>query len=786
MMIFTAARTRAEPHFFVSTSTVNKTGTVGAAAAVNKGARKVDALIANSTVNTTGGDLNVNAIKNGVDVAAALGLAVAVTQNASNTNVAAGVGVNLADNDVRAMVANSDTGSTDKAFDNLNVNAASNDIQVAGGADISLALGTSGKASSITATVMLSEIDNDLQAGIENGNHFAANADIATSKSDVQVNAGLSVGVSSSADSAYVGSGNNPFVFNGTATYGEFVSTSDAFIDNAKLNASSVNLLNDQKVNDNSKRQTLIDSGLDITGAGYMGEKVKEYVNPEAGNGALLVGAAVGVQFAYTGSSQSMTFPVGASIAVNKVKINDTVSIKDSTINTGVLVADSKDKLRLVNVSAGVAGSYSGQGNYGGSGSGHDIVLIYQGDDLPSTGFHAVGSVGWNVGSIDNGVNVSGSDITAHTVNIGSENDSQNVNVAGEVSIGQSHAVGLALAVNSLNNTVDSTVKNSTITGIDNAVNSIDIDSKNTSKIVELGVCANISTANWAVNGNIAINKGRNSTKAIADGLIATEIDWLGVNSDDKATKTTSAGNINISKDTNMGAGVAYTAIGKKDSKETLEATIKNSDITARTGGKIALSTKDGSTINSIAAGVGVAFAGGNFFKINAQGAGAASYLYKDVDAGLINTAVKGNPDLKVDANSDGDISTVATIISGSNQTAITGTVGVASSEINQDTDAFFKNDALNETANALGNVDIRATSAQKIAGGVGSSSITIGDRSVFTSAGSGSRNQIGSNTNALVENVNATVNKNFGVVSQSDDVLANYAGTVGISGGTD
>lgn len=110
--------------------------------------------------------------------------------------------------------------------------------------------------------------------------------------------------------------------------------------------------------------------------------------------------------------------------------------------------------------------------------------------------------------------------------------------------------------------------------------------------------------------------------------------------------------------------------------------------------------------------------------------------------------------------------------------------MGVASSSINQNTDAFYKNDALNATVNDLGNVRLRAESKQEIASGVGSGALTISDQSGFTGAGAGSYNNIGSTTNALVENVNAKAEKNFGVVAQSDDILSNYAGTVEISGG--
>ncbi len=768
--------------------------TVGAAAAVNEGDRKVDALIANSNIiSNQNGDLNLSASKDGVDVAAASGLAIAVTDSGGTTvNVAAGVGINLADNDVRAMIVNSDSANNVSKFNNLNVHAESGDVQVAGGADVAVAFATGGSVLTATASYMMSDIDNDLQAGIFNGTHHAYNVDISTVKSDTQVNAALSVGVSSSNDTDYNASNlTNPYSFTGTITLDDYTSTSDAFVDSAVIHSYSVNLLNDQKSNANSKRQTLLDQGLDITGSTYLGDKAKDFVNPDELNGSVIVGAAVGAQTAVTFNNNGSAVPVGASIALNYIDVDDNVSIKDSTINSDVLVADSIDKLSLVNVSAGIAASYSGQADKDSQlppqpPANQQAQLIHNGNAYSQK---TLGSVGWNVGSIDNAVNISGSNINSHTVDINSDNQSNAVNVAGEISLGDALTVGLGLASNELNCSVQANLNNSTFYGFEHAVNSVDIDSNNLSNVVEVAACLNVSTSSSVLNANIATNKGSNNTVANIDRLNAFNIDWLNVNSVDRALKITVAGDLNLASNWSLGAGVAYSRIGTDDNQEFLAATIRNSNIHARQGSNISLNAQDQSSLSTTAAGIAVVFdqskSGNVNYQFNMRGAGAASYIDKDVDAGLHNSNIFGKPDLDINAKSAPDITNVAALFSGSNKAYITAAVGVASSHINQHTDAFFKNDALNETANEFANFNLRAESKQEIASGVGAGAIELQDTSILTAAGSGSYVDIASNTNANVNNINANAAKNFGVVAQSDDILSNYAGTIEISGGT-
>ena len=510
--------------------------------------------------------------------------------------------------------------------------------------------------------------------------------------------------------------------------------------------------------------------------------------DPVNADGAVIVGAAVGVNVAYTKDEESSPRGIEAAVAVNKLNIDDNVSINNSTLNAPTVIASSNDKLRIVNVSAGSAGSesaFSGEVRDAVNNADNNELIQLNDKTNYRSGLNAVGSVGWNVGSVNNAVIVNQSTINANTVNIKSNNDSQAVNVAGEIDVGDTLAVGLALASNSLDNTVKSNVNNSTISGLDNASNSIVIDAQNRSKVVEVAASVNVSTSNKAINGNVAINSGSNNTRAFANNLSADNLDALTINSSDTATKTTVAGMANVSSGAQLAAAVAFSRIGTSDKNEILQSTIANSNIQARDNADISLTTNDDSNITTTAAGIGITFGNSNSFKFSAQGAGAASYITKDVDAGLVNTNVTGTPDLTVDAQSASNAKTVAAIIAGARQAGITSSIGVAVNDINQDTYAFFNNDTLNSDPSALANVDIRASSKQNLTGGVGSGGVSILDNNLFTGAGSGSHNHIGSNTNALVKNLNASATKNFGVVSQSDDVLANYAGTVDVTGGT-
>lgn len=157
-----------------------KKGALGTAIAVNRLDRNADAVMLASNISQAGNIKNT-AIRNGAEVAAALGLAVTNDSQGTSTDasVAFGLAMNKANTGARALLVDTTsryetqadnityTGGTD-----LETSAYDGDIQVAGGVDLAWVktdqAGT-GIAAGMTAAV--SEISNDIQSGIQGGSY---------------------------------------------------------------------------------------------------------------------------------------------------------------------------------------------------------------------------------------------------------------------------------------------------------------------------------------------------------------------------------------------------------------------------------------------------------------------------------------------------------------------------------------------------------------------------------------------------------------------------------------
>lgn len=150
-------------------------GALGTAVAVNKLDQKINSLIVDSDITQAGSVLNT-AVKNGSEVAAGLGVAV-VNQTggaAAGGSAAFGLSLNMVENDIHAILIDSSatyvkdgvyTGGT-----SLENRAHDGDIQVAGGANLAwLSTGGSGIAAGIT--VAASDLENDIQSGIQGGRY---------------------------------------------------------------------------------------------------------------------------------------------------------------------------------------------------------------------------------------------------------------------------------------------------------------------------------------------------------------------------------------------------------------------------------------------------------------------------------------------------------------------------------------------------------------------------------------------------------------------------------------
>ena len=304
----------------------------------------------------------------------------------------------------------------------------------------------------------------------------------------------------------------------------------------------------------------------------------------------------------------------------------------------------------------------------------------------------------------------------------------------------------------------------------------------------------------WALNGSVGLNMGNNSTKSIIAPNLINGVDKLNVFATDNTSKTTIGGDITISYGGNVAAGgsVAYANIGSTDDKEIVNAKLANAVINTNNNATIDVESLDSANITTVAVGAGGSINSG---KLTFQGAAAVSELNKDnlaeISNAIINQNSTNNADVKIISTSGANTSegltvgndklgvnnkvkTAAAVLDAdfSSDSWFDGAAAVTVNKFNQTSSANFKNDSRPTTASNLGNVNMFSNSEADILGvAVGGA----GGKSVISAAGSTSYNYINNSAKTLVENENVKANKNFGVVSQSDDKISNYAGAVNI-----
>ena len=248
--------------------------------------------------------------------------------------------------------------------------------------------------------------------------------------------------------------------------------------------------------------------------------------------------------------------------------------------------------------------------------------------------------------------------------------------------------------------------------------------------------------------------------------------------------------------DVAAGGAVAYANIGKASNKEVINAKITNATITTQNAGVIDVESLDNAKMTTVGTGAGAS--GGKFAF---QGAAAVSNVNKDNIAEISNSNITGGtPDIKIISTSGGNgndglnfgddkinvnnkINTATGVIDVdfTDETWFNGEFAIGVNKFNQSTQANFKNTTRPKIVSNAGNVNIYSNSEADILGVLAGCS---GGKSKVSASGSTAYNFINNSAESLVENANVNASKNFGVVSQSDDKIANYAGAVNINVG--
>ena len=730
---------------------------IGGAVAYTDTSQNVDAIVKNSTI--TANAINNSASRADSDVSAGMGLAVSTNSGneGKNIDVAISASINFIDGDTHALLLNN-TGKNST----INNAATIDSLQVAGGLDIAGSSG-GGKGFNLGGSAAASKINNDLQSGISGGSYDnLGNVDITATKKTNQVDVAVAGGITT-------GSNTKGFSFGGAVSVSDITNNSRAFLDGTtKFNSSgTVNVDALDVKNSNSRKDYLSSRSINSDATSYLDSSDSSKLN----GGSTIVNVALG-----GGASTGESGSAGIGISYNGLENIMNVSMSDNTALTAKnLNTNSANNSEIVNVTLGLAGS--------------------------NKSFSAAGSVGISDLKNDSIINISNTNATADKFANSATSNADIVNVAGQAALGSKFAGGLTFAYNAMNNSAETNIKGGTLN-----VGTLDAVATNDNYAFGLGAGVAYSKNSSALNGSVALNIGDNSTKAIVDGSTVKDLNAMNVTATDKTSKTTIAGNIAITSGGNVAAGgaVAYANIGTASDKEVINAKIINSDITTKAPATdINVKTADKSTMTTV--GVGVGGSTGGESKLTFQGAAAVSEVNKDNIAEVANTTIDkgtsgtGSANLNIEATSGGSSSNgleigdenidvnnkvntaaAALDVNISDKSLFDGALAISVNKYNQSTQANLKSDSLFEdTAIRAGNVSMNSNSQADILGvAIGGS----GSGSKVGASGSVSYNYIDNTAKTTVEKENATAAKNFGVVAQSDDMIANYAGAVNLN----
>ena len=718
---------------------------VHGAVGINIVDRDITAQMKNLTIKDAN-SINVESVNDSVTVAAGLGLG--LSKGGTGKNYQGGTSVSLNDitHNTNALLENVDTDTTiEKNRSNIKVNALESGIQVTGGVNVNV-----GKSSGAAgAAVTVANIKNTINAGIKGGNlNKVGNVNVDGTLDITQVTAAAAIGATSSEGS--VG------VFEGAVVYNGTGNTVNSFIDSANIDADgNINVTaGDTKssLDKNKYTETLKDFGIDSTGEGYYngletgvsGDGNRTTIENDKSGSTIVTGA-----LSVAGSNSNA---LGAGVVVNNIANKFTAEIKGSEKNN--ITADT--------INVGAAADTFVVGAAGGVGVGKDS-------------FGGMGSVSWQELTNNVASKISGVNITAREVNVTSKNNAFETNSAGQVTYGGKAAAGAALVYTNIENSTSAIVENATInlknTKDDTKEKSVNVVAESGVENYNIAAGVSASTGNAAVAGSVAVSQGGNSTLATIEKTTIKDVDNLNTVATDENKVYTIAGTVTGSTGAAIGGSGAYSELAKNEVK----AALNTVNITTGVSGNINIGAEETSKFYTI--GVG---AGGSS-KVAVQGATSISQVNKIVNASMENTNINSEEDteerktdLNIIAQSSGEITSSASVVGGA--VAVAAGAGVAVNKIEQDTSVTLSGGTQKDIENAL----IKAKSLANITtigigGGIGGTAGVASSIAV---------NLINNNTKTTMLNNTLNANGSVGVIAKSDDIIANYAGTLA-GGGT-
>lgn len=768
-------------------------GTLAGAVAYNGVKTGVTAQIKDADITDAQSITNL-AAREGAVVAAglALGVDTATTGGATSVNAGVSASVNEINSGTHAVMNKVNTSASGGDKTNVTNIAQSKDVQVAGGITAQYA---KGGGIGIGAAVSSLHADNDIQSRITNSDLKNVGDLKAYAQSDlVQVGTAISAGViqGQNGNAVEAAVADNQLTNNvGVTISGGNIEANniEAKAFDGKIAATTQHLKNltDEDFDVDGKDAMADVNGADEDGQtnganvsvnknkvggqktgengqeqGDDGKTVSDFTAKD-NKGNLIVSGAASI-IANTSTQGKVT--AGAAAVNQKINNNFTVDINNNAkITADTVQAKAESDTLMVGVAAGAA---------------------------ISTGQNAIANLAGSVGVMQLNNNtkttIENSEITAKTIEAKAETKSRLINVAGQVSASKGKvAAGLATATNTLNNTTGAYIYDSTITGKDGKENTsltVEADNNSEAYAVAVGVAAQVGQQGAALNGDVAVNKGKNNTEAIVgkrNGSVntITNVDDINIKALDNTTLNAISGGVTMSTgNAGLGGAVAYNEVGNGDNDK--QNTIaKLTDTVIKTDKATTIDVNAEDTSHMLAFAVGAAVQTGQTGAA-AQGSAATTILHKNVEAAVSNVNIDEHKDaendrhnaaLNVTAQNNSEAITSADVMAISTAN-FAGGAAVAVTNSNNDTKASITGGNMNLKSGkvqANSNVDI-------INIGI---SAAVGTGQGGALAGNVAVNNIKNDTTASIDKATMNATGTLGVLANSKEHIKNYAGAL-------
>lgn len=738
------------------------------------------ALVANSTitgVSGSGRNVEVTAY-NSTDVGTGGGSLELQPLSSDATGAGVGAAVTYASisSDVTSQISNSTISSVDK----IGVHADNASKIAAGGGVASLT--NSENSASLAGTVIVTRVINNTTATVDSGSNLTATTGVDVIAQAAGQNSELEKLINSPSSAQninYNALGNLGSGATGIVSVAGIVQAGKGPNAGASINYSEISENVTAQVKDSSVTTTEAAGAIDVEAVSKsnilgMAIGVGASTNSFSGGGSVAIGVIDNSTTAYVGQSAS-----GGSATTLTANTVNVAAEDNSTIST---IAGQVNLSLAQNAAVGAAVTYNDISN--STSATVDKAIIHAASKATvagkntseidsiaaagtlSTGGPAVsGSVTINfienttIGAVKNNSSIDANGAGTNSVTISSEDKAKIQSLAGSLAAsGGTAGAGGAFAYNNIANKNTAIVEDSSIT---NAA-SLALTAAEDATINTLSAAVS-GGQNVGLSGSVSVSQIENDTLAKFDRSTLNGGSSAAIKGSDNAQINSIAGAAAFSGGASVGASVAVNTISNLASATVTDSSLNISN-------DLTVEGDNTSEIQSLSVsgsgGANLAFAGSS----------SANTVNNRTIAGVTSAAITGTAaNVKVASHNTGTIKSLA------GGAAVSGAAGVglaiAVNHIGNETDAYV-NGSKSGTE-----YDVDDLLVSSIAGGtIKSAAVGVGGGADVGVAGSTATNYISSNTKAHIDSGAVVVaNNNVGVIAQTDDVITNLAGSVGI-----